>query len=56
MFSGPWKLSGRFHYVAVIHVSITFPSRFCYVSVNVSVTFPSRFQRASVGQVLARQE
>ena len=41
--SGPWKLSGRFRCVSVIHVSLTFPLRFRYVSVNVSVTFPSTF-------------
>ena len=43
MLSGPWKLSGRFRCVSVIHVSVTFPLRFRYVSVNVSVTFPSTF-------------
>ena len=35
--SGPWKLSGRFRCVSVIHVSVMFPLRFRYVSVNVSV-------------------
>ena len=43
MLSGPWKLSGRFRCVSVIHVSVTFPLRFCYVSVNASVAFPSTF-------------
>ena len=43
ILSGPWKLSGRFRCVSVIHVSVTFPLRFRYVSVNVSVTFPSTF-------------
>ena len=37
ILSGPWKLSGRFRCVSVIHVSVTFPLRFRYVSVNVSV-------------------
>ena len=37
VLSGPWKLSGRFRCVSVIHVSVTFPLRFHYVSVNVSV-------------------
>ena len=54
MLSGPWKLSGRFRCVSVIHVSVTFPLRFRYVSVNVSVnvsvafpsTFPLRFRWA----------
>ena len=40
ILSGPWKLSGRFRCVSVTHVSVTFPLRFRYVSVNVSVTFP----------------
>ena len=35
--SGPWKLSGRFRYVSVIHVSVTLPS-----------TFPLRFRWAGV--------
>ena len=43
ILSGPWKLSGRFRCVSVIHVSVTFPLRFRYVSVNVSVAFPSTF-------------
>ena len=43
MLSGPWKLSGRFRCVSVIHVSVMFPLRFRYVSVNVSVAFPSTF-------------
>ena len=43
MLSGPWKLSGRFRCVSVIHVSVTFLLRFRCVSVNVSVTFPSTF-------------
>ena len=51
-FSGPWKLSGRVRYVSVMHVSVTFPSRFRYVSINVSVTFPSRFRCVS-GRVSA---
>ena len=42
--SGPWKLSGRFRCVSVIHVSVTFPlrfrQRFCRVSVDVSIAFP----------------
>ena len=56
MFSGPWKLSGRFRYVSVIHVSVRFPWRFhCVsvsvsvsVSISVSVTFPARFRQRSV--------
>ena len=43
ILSGPWKLSGRFRCVSVTHVSVTFPLRFRYVSVNVSVAFPSTF-------------
>ena len=40
MLSGPWKLSGRFRCVSVIHVSVTFPLRFRYVSFDVSIAFP----------------
>ena len=43
MLRGPWKLSGRFRCVSVIHVSAMFLLRFRYVSVNVSVAFPSTF-------------
>ena len=43
MLSGPWKLSGCFRCVSVIHVSVTFPLRFGCVSVNISVAFPSTF-------------
>ena len=28
ILSGPWKLSGRFRCVSVIHVSVAFPLRF----------------------------
>ena len=40
ILSGPWKLSGRFRCVSVIHVSVTCPLRFRYVSVDVSIVFP----------------
>ena len=46
--SVPWELSGRFRYVSVIYVSVTFPSRLRYVSVSVSIMIPSRFRRASI--------
>ena len=60
ILSGPWRLSGRFRYVSVIHVSVAFLSRFRNVSVTDSVAFPlhfrSRFRCASVGQAPARQK
>ena len=59
ILSGPWKLSGRFRCVSVIHVSVTFPlmfpPRFRHVSVAFLLRFRSRFRCASVGQALARR-
>ena len=40
MLSGPWKLSGRFRCVSVIHVSVSFPLRFLYISIDVPIAFP----------------
>ena len=57
ILSGPWKLSGRFRYVSVIHVSITFlstfPPRFRHVSVAFPLRFRSRFRCASGRQAQA---